>query len=125
MSKKTLIVYAYAKCTTCKRARQFLEKHHVAYHYLPIETQAPSRRELTLMLQYLDGNVRKLFNTSGMLYRSMQLASKIDSLSQKEALDLLGSNGMLVKRPFVLSQDSGAVGFKEDVWLKKFVQHEA
>lgn len=122
MPQKKLTVYAYAKCTTCQRALRFLDKHHITYTLIPIESNPPSMRELEQMLGYVDGKLRKLFNTSGMLYRSMKLAEKMDALKKAEALALLSRHGMLVKRPFVLSSDTGAVGFKEDVWEKNFVE---
>lgn len=73
------------------------------------------------MLRYVDGEVKKLFNTSGGDYKEMKLKDKLPSMSDKEAIDLLSVNGNLVKRPFVLGSDDGSVGFKEDVWREKYL----
>jgi len=113
-------IYEYSKCSTCRNALKFLDKHNVVYEKVPIVETPPTKAELRKMLELLDGNVKKLFNTSGELYREMKIGSSIDSMSENEALDLLASNGKLVKRPFVLTGDTGLVGFKEDDWKKVF-----
>ena len=73
------------------------------------------------MLGYLDGDIKKLFNTSGVDYRAINLKEKLPKMSDAEALELLGRNGNLVKRPFVVSGDSGTVGFREEVWREMFL----
>ena len=118
--KEKLKVYEYAKCTTCQKAVRFLDAKKIPYEVIPIKERPPTPAELKTMLGYVGGEIRKLFNTSGMLYREMGLSEKLASMTEAQAFKLLGSNGMLVKRPFVLSQSDGAVGFKEPEWKKKF-----
>ena len=113
-------IYEYSKCSTCRNALKFLDRKDIDYEKIPIVETPPTRAELRKMLVSLGGNVKKLFNTSGELYREMNLSAKIDSMTETEALDLLASNGKLIKRPFVLTGDIGLVGFKEEDWEKVF-----
>lgn len=110
------IVYLYSKCSTCQNAMKFLEQHKIAFKSLEIKETPPSIDELKKMLKYQGGEVKKLFNTSGMLYRELGLSEKLPSMSQEQALALLSQNGMLVKRPFLLGKDFGLVGFREPQW---------
>ena len=110
----SLTVYQHPKCTSCKKAISFLDKKKVDYRVIDITQKAPTKSELKKMLGFMGGEVKKLFNTSGIQYRELGLSKKVPEMSEKDALDLLASNGMLVKRPFILSADSGVVGFKED-----------
>jgi arsenate reductase len=112
-----LKVYEYDKCSTCKKALKFLDARKVAYQRLPIVDQPPTLAELKKMLAHV-GDLKKLFNTSGQVYREMKLGEKLGSMSESEALRLLASNGKLIKRPFALSGDKGMVGFKEVEWKK-------
>lgn len=84
-----------------------------------IVTEPPSINELQRMLDFQNGNITKILNTSGILYREMQLSQKLKEMPLPEILSLLNSNGMLVKRPFLLAKDFGLTGFKEADWLKK------
>ena len=111
-----LKVYEYAKCSTCRNALKFLDKHKIAYEKIDITQQAPSLKELEKMLALKEGNIKALFNTSGEVYRAQKISEKLPNLSEKEALQLLSSNGRLVKRPFVLGNGNGFVGFKEEEW---------
>jgi arsenate reductase len=113
-----LKVYSYERCSTCKKALSWLKSHGKEAQVIPIVEQPPSVAELRLMLGYV-GDIKRLFNTSGELYREMQLSQKLPALSEDEALALLATNGKLVKRPFVLADGVGCVGFKEDEWQKK------
>ena len=112
-----LKVYEYDKCSTCKKALKFLETRKVPFERIPIVERPPSLAELKKMLGFV-GQVRKLFNTSGLVYRELKLGAKLSSLSEAEALKLLASNGKLIKRPFALQADRGMVGFKEAEWKK-------
>lgn len=116
MSK--VIVYEYQNCSTCKNALKFLEKSGVEFEKRPIVERPPSKAELKRMLGFVGGNLRKLFNTSGLVYKEMKLGEKLESMTEAQALELLASNGKLVKRPFVLTDTAGLVGFKEDEWKK-------
>lgn len=111
-------IYVYGKCSTCKDALKFLQEHHVKATVKEITQEPPSIEELKRMLTYQEGNLKKLFNTSGNLYKEMDLKEKLEGLSQSQALDLLHQHGMLVKRPFVLGEGFGLLGFKEKEWEK-------
>ena len=111
-----LKVYEYKNCGTCKKALKFLEAEGIDYTAIAIRETPPKKTELKKMLGFLDGEIKKLFNTSGQDYRSMGLKDKVGSMTEKEAFELLSQNGNLVKRPFVLSDKWGTVGFKEETW---------
>lgn len=116
----SLKVYEYTKCGTCRKALKFLDSKGVEYKKLAIRETPPSSAELKKMLKYMEGNIKKLFNTSGQDYRNLGIKDKLASMSEKQAIDLLSKNGNLVKRPFVLDKDWGTVGFKEDEWKDHF-----
>lgn len=118
MNKVT--IYEYSKCSTCRKALKYLDAHKIPYDKIPIVEQAPTEKELETALARLGGDLRKLFNTSGLQYREMQLSKKIKTMDTKEGITLLSKNGKLVKRPFVLTKDEALVGFKEDRWDEVF-----
>ena len=113
-------VYLYDSCSTCKKAAAWLAKRGIAFEAVPIVDQPPSRAELKRMLSHVGGDLRKLFNTSGQVYREMGLGAKLPGMSEEEALALLSKHGKLVKRPFALTAKSGCVGFREDEWDRAF-----
>lgn len=107
----------YPKCTTCKKAKKWLDEHGVAYDDRHIVEDNPSVEELAAWQQKSGLPTRRFFNTSGMLYREMGLKAKLDAgMTDEEAFALLATNGMLVKRPIVVSDDFVLVGFKEAAW---------
>ncbi len=112
-------IYEYEGCSTCRKALKFLDAAGVAYQRVPIVTEPPTKAELKTMLGRV-GDLRKLFNTSGMVYRELGVGEKLKTMSEAQALDLLASHGKLVKRPFVLFDGGGLVGFKEDEWKAAF-----
>lgn len=112
----SMIIYIYSKCSTCKQAIRFLREHDISATIKEITDTPPSMEELQTMLLHQKGNIKKLFNTSGQLYRSLQLSEKLDNMPQSEALRLLTQNGMLVKRPFLLGKNFGLTGFNEKEW---------
>lgn len=114
-----MILYVYSKCSTCQQAIKFLEQKKVKYLRKEITVEPPSIEELKTMLKFQQGNLKKLFNTSGQLYREMELSEALAGMSEMEALTLLSQHGMLVKRPFLLGRDFGLVGFKLADWSKK------
>lgn len=121
---KKLKVYEYAKCGTCVKAKKFLEKNKIAFDLIPIVEQPPTKNEIKKMLSYLKNRgekINKLFNTSGVLYKEMKLSAKMADMSESELIDLLAAHGKLIKRPFVLMEDDGVVGFKEDEWKTKLI----
>jgi len=111
-------IYEYSKCSTCRKALKFLDNSNVAYEKVPIVETPPTKAELKKMLALQGGNLKKLFNTSGEVYRTMKIGEKLASMSESEALELLASNGKVIKRPFALAGDKGLVGFNEDEWKK-------
>jgi arsenate reductase len=117
-----LKIYTYKNCGTCRKALKFLDSHGIEYNNAPIRETPPPETELRRMLKHVDGEIRKLFNTSGGDYKTLNLKDELPDMSDAEAIALLASNGNLVKRPFVLTPKAGAVGFKEDEWREKFVQ---
>jgi arsenate reductase len=116
MSK--LKVYEYAGCDTCRKARKYLQRNGIDHQLVPIRDQPPTKAELRRVLANYDGNVKKLFNTSGGDYRVAKLGEKLPGMSTAEAIELLASNGNLVKRPFVPTPEGGLVGFREEQWDK-------
>ena len=113
-------LYEYKGCDTCRRAKKFLEARGLAFDAVPIREQPPTKAELKRMLVIYGGDLRRLFNTSGGDYKAMKLAERLPKLTVDEALALLAANGNLVKRPFLLTDKSGLVGFKEAEWEKLF-----
>ena len=112
-------VYVYANCSTCRTALKFLTSQKLEATILPIREQPPTKAELKRMLAAVGGNLRKLFNTSGADYKQMNLKDSLPNMTEVEALELLSSNGNLVKRPFLLTKTDGAVGFDEAEWRRK------
>ncbi len=110
--------YYHPRCSTCQKAKAFLDAKDLEAHEIDITQKPPSKSELKSMLKYYDGEVRRLFNTSGMQYRELGLKDKLNSMTDKQALELLSKNGMLVKRPFLLFEGGGLVGFKQPEWKK-------
>lgn len=111
-----LKIYMYKNCGTCQKAKKYLEAKGVDYKEITIRETPPSKAELKRMLKFMDGNMRKLFNTSGGDYKAENMKEVLPTLSDAEAIDRLNANGNLVKRPFLIAKDIGTVGFKEDVW---------
>lgn len=110
-------IYTYANCDTCRRAVKWLRAHEVAFEERPIRETPPSPAELRAMLAAQDGELRRLFNTSGRDYREQKLGEKLPELTEAAALALLAGNGNLVKRPFLLgARGVGLVGFDEKGW---------
>lgn len=112
-------VYTYKNCSTCKKAVKWLDSQGISYEELPIRETPPSKAELKEMLGHYEGELKKLFNTAGGDYREMDMKNKLPGLSESDAFDLLAANGNLVKRPFLLGDDFGVVGFKEADWEEK------
>lgn len=119
-------VFEYGNCSTCKQALKFLDAKGIPFERIPIADNPPSIKELKHVLSVLKaegGSLKNLFNTSGVQYRELGIAEKLKAgLSEAEALKLLSENGKLIKRPFVVTAESGTVGFKADVWTRFFKQ---
>lgn len=114
-----MVLYVYSKCSTCKEAVRFLKECGIEMEVREITITPPSMQELRRMLDFQRGNLKKLFNTSGNLYREMQLADQLNDLSMEDALKLLASHGMLVKRPFLLENSYGLLGFNKAEWTSR------
>lgn len=106
----------YAKCTTCQKAKKWLDEHQVPYTDRPIKEQNPTAEELADWHQRSGLPLKKFFNTSGLLYKSMNLKDRLPAMTEEEQLALLASDGMLVKRPLVVGEDFVLVGFKPAEW---------
>ncbi|CDR35005.1 Spx/MgsR family RNA polymerase-binding regulatory protein [Criblamydia sequanensis] len=120
MNKEPIKIYILENCSTCKRAILFLKENNIPFAAIPIKETPPSLEELKLMLDEKNGEVRKLFNTSGNEYKDKNLKDLLPTLSNEEALELLNKSGMLVKRPFVISPKIKLLGFKESEWDQAF-----
>ena len=106
----------YPKCTTCQRAQKWLDDNNIKYTLRNIKEQNPSLDELTEWHKASGLPLKKFFNTSGLLYKSMELKDKLPQMSEEEQLKLLATDGMLVKRPLVVGEDFVLTGFKEAEW---------
>ena len=114
-----MIFVCYPKCGTCRKARKWLDENGKAYEVRDIKEENPSAEELRDWHSKSGLPLRRFFNTSGMLYREMGLKDKLGSMSEEEMLDLLATDGMLVKRPIVVGETQVLVGFKEGEWEEK------
>ena len=108
----------YPKCTTCQKAKKWLDDNKIEYEFRDIKLYNPTLNELTEWHKKSGLPLKKLFNTSGLLYKSLDLKNKLPTMSEDEMLKLLASDGMLVKRPLVISDSFVLVGFKEDEYGK-------
>ena len=109
----------YPKCTTCQKAQKWLDEQGVAYTLRHIKEDKPSYEELAAWHAKSGLPLRKFFNTSGLLYKSLALKDKLPAMSEEEMLHLLATDGMLVKRPLLVGADFVLVGFKEADWKEK------
>lgn len=113
---KSLKIYEYKNCGTCRKALKYLEERGVAFERIPIRETPPTKAELKAMLKSYHGERKRLFNTSGGDYKSMNMKDRLPDLTDEEAVALLSENGNLIKRPFVFSGDQCVIGFKVDEW---------
>lgn len=110
------IFISYPKCTTCQKAKKFLDENNIKYTEKHIVTETPTYEELKAIIEASGLPVNKFFNTSGLLYRSMNLKEELKNCSDDEKIKLLASNGMLIKRPLLIKKEKVLVGFKENEW---------
>ena len=111
----------YAKCTTCQKARKWLDENNIEYEFRDIKNENPTVEELTEWYKVSGLPLKKFFNTSGLLYKSMELKNKLPAMSDDEMLALLATDGMLVKRPIAVGEGFVLVGFKEAEWKVKLI----
>ncbi len=114
----SILFLEYPKCSTCKKAKAWLESNGVDFDDRHIVEQNPTAEELKEWWQMSGLPLKKFFNTSGLLYKELQLKDQLPAMSEEEQLNLLATNGMLVKRPLVIGDDFVLVGFKEGEWEK-------
>lgn len=113
-----MLFIEYPKCTTCQKAKNFLVDNGVTFTARHIKEENPSFDELKLWYEKSGLPLKKFFNTSGLLYKSMDLKNKLPQMSEEEQLKLLSTDGMLVKRPILITNDRILVGFRENDWLE-------
>ena len=106
----------YPKCSTCKRAEKWLQEHQIPCEVRDIKENRPTREELELWHCQSGLELKRFFNTSGNLYKELKLKDRLPGMTQEEQLDLLATDGMLVKRPILIAQDRVLVGFREKEW---------
>jgi arsenate reductase len=111
-----MLFVAYPKCSTCQRAKKFLETRGVSVTERNIKEERPTAEELRVWWQRSGLPLKKFFNTSGLIYQSMGLKDQLPNMSEEEQLALLASDGMLVKRPLLVGEDFVLVGFREAEW---------
>ena len=111
-----MLVLVYRKCSTCQKALKWLDENQVEFEERPIKEENPSYDELKEWYQKSGLPLKKFFNTSGLLYKDMKLKDKLPSMSEEDQLQLLATDGMLVKRPLVVGDDFVLTGFKESEW---------
>lgn len=112
-------IYCYPKCTTCKKALKWLDEQGMAYELIDIKEQNPSKEVLKDAYEKSGLPLKKFFNTSGLKYKELHLKDKLPSMTEDEQLELLSTDGMLVKRPLVVKENVVLVGFKEAQWEEK------
>lgn len=110
----------YSKCSTCKKAKKFLDDNNIKYIDRPIKEETPTKEELNNYIKNNNLEIKKLFNTSGLKYKELNLKDKLDKMTDSEKIDLLSSDGMLIKRPLLVDKDKVLVGFKEKEWIEYF-----
>ena len=111
-----MLFICYPKCTTCQKAKKYLDERGIEYDLRDIKLENPTREELAAWYERSGLELRKFFNTSGQQYRALALKDRLPAMSEEEMLNLLASDGMLVKRPLLIMADRVLVGFKEKEW---------
>ena len=114
-----MLFICYPKCSTCKKAKKFLTDHQIEFDERHIVEEKLNKDELKALYLKSGLPLKRFFNTSGMLYKEMQLKDKLPAMSEEEQLRLLATNGMLVKRPLIVTKDTVLAGFKEAEWKEK------
>ena len=106
----------YPKCTTCQKARAWLDEHHITYNFRDIKLENPTYDELAAWHEHSGLPLKKFFNTSGLQYKALGLKEKLPAMSEAEQLALLATDGMLVKRPLLVGEDFILTGFRAAEW---------
>lgn len=111
-----MLFICYSKCSTCKKAQKWLDDKNAAYEWRDIKEDNPTEQEIEAWFKKSGLPLKKFFNTSGLLYKSLQLKDKLPTMSESEQIKLLATDGMLVKRPLLITEKSVFVGFKPEEW---------
>ena len=111
-----MIIIWYPKCSTCKKAKKYLDADHCVYEMKDITIDTPTTEDLKKYISFSGKDIKKFFNTSGMKYREYNLKEKLPGLTEDDMIDLLASDGMLIKRPILVLDDHVLVGFSEKEW---------
>lgn len=114
----------YSKCGTCQKAKKWLEMNRLEYTFREIKTENPNQEEIRKWAQSAALPIKKFFNTSGLLYKSMNLKEALPKMTDEEMLGVLATDGMLVKRPILVGEDFVLLGFKEAEWEKELLSEE-
>ncbi len=112
----SVLFIEYPKCSTCQKAKKWLQEHQISFNDRHIVEENPTAEELKFWLKISGKPLKSFFNTSGLLYKSMDLKNRLPQLSEDEQIQLLASNGMLVKRPLIIGENFVLIGFKESEW---------
>ena len=110
------IFIEYPKCSTCKKAKKWLEENKIEFVKRNIVDETPTDEELSKWIKKSEKEIKKWFNTSGLKYKELNLKEKLSTMSDEEKIKLLASNGMLIKRPLLISDKGIFIGFKEEIW---------
>jgi len=112
------IILCYPKCGTCQKAEKWLKINEIEYLYRPIKEENPTIDELNKWIEQSGLPISKFFNTSGLLYKEQNMKDKVKTLPEEELIQILASNGLMVKRPILIFENTVLVGFKEEEWNK-------
>ncbi len=110
--------YCHPTCTTCKKARRWLDEQNIAYRFINLKETPPSKESLVQAMEDSDKPIRQFFNTSGNRYRELNLKDKVPAMGMEEAAGVLAEDGMLLKRPLAVRGDKVTIGFKENEYEK-------
>jgi arsenate reductase len=116
-----MLFICYPKCTTCQKARKWLDEKGISYTFRDIKTANPTLKELTEWYKRSGLPIKKFFNTSGLLYKEQHMKDKVTTLPDDELLKILSSDGMMIKRPLVIADHFTLVGFNEEEWKNKLL----
>lgn len=106
----------YSKCSTCKKAKKFLDENKIKYIDREIKEKIPTKKEINNWINNYKIDINKLFNTSGLIYRELKLKDKLNLITKEEKIELLSNNAMLIKRPLLIDNNKILIGFKEKEW---------
>ena len=122
MSMENLFI-EYPKCSTCKKAKKWLESNGIDFKDRNIAEDTPTKEELKKWIEESGQDIKKFFNTSGLKYKELNLKDKLPSMSYEEKIELLASDGMLIKRPLLITKNKILIGFKQKEWEERFISN--